>query len=72
MQPSTGDIYEIRDEKHRKQLEEKLGEALVPIPEDQFKAVDGMNRHERRKWAKREQTRLREEARRLERQARGK
>ena len=72
MQPSTGDIHEIRDEKHRKQLEEELGEELVEIPEDQLKAVHGMNRHERRKWAKEEQHRLRAEARELERRARRK
>ena len=72
MQPSTGKIYTFETEEELRKLEEEAGEEFVPIPDDQLKAVQGMNRHERRKWAKQEQQRLRAELAEAERRARRK
>ena len=72
MQPSTGKIHHFDTAEELRKLEAEAGEEFVPIPDDQLKAVQGMNRHERRKWAATEQARLRAEARGLQRRARRK
>ena len=59
MQPSTGKIYEVKDDEHQRQLEEELGEKLVSVPDDQLEQLRGQSAAERIAWCKREIKRLR-------------
>ena len=43
MQPSTGKILKIKSDAHREQLERKLGEKLVPIPDNQLETLRGQS-----------------------------
>jgi len=59
MQPSTGKILKIKSDAHREQLERKLGEKLVPIPDNQLETLRGQSAAERIAWCKQEIKRLR-------------
>jgi hypothetical protein len=68
MDRQTGKIVQVPDELSdvEKEILEKLGQMparLEEIPEGQLDAVRGMNRKDRRRWAREQRRRRMEEAR---------
>ncbi len=50
MDPNSGRIYQVSDE------EEAKRRGLIPIPPNELGVVRGMNRKQRRAWAKQQRT----------------
>lgn len=51
MNPQTGEIFELSDNDIEK-LSIKLGVKLIPVPSYEIELVKGMNREQRREWAR--------------------